>query len=217
MLPKINNTLILQVASYDEAEAKQEYKSRIADMDDQHLFIEVPIHEQSGRLKRLVQGDQLSAYYVFDGGVKHYFHSEVLGTKEDVIRLYIIRKPDPESITRVQRRNFLRVPANLEVAAKLKDHLQFIGMTDDVGGGGISIICDGHVPIQQGDKLDCWLLIPYRNGSIDHSHFMAEVVRIKMLETGKQLAMCRYAEISEPEQQRIIRFCFERQLDFRKK
>ncbi|REE94252.1 c-di-GMP-binding flagellar brake protein YcgR [Paenibacillus taihuensis] len=217
MLPKINQFLFLHVASSDEEEAAVEYKSRIADIDGEELHIEVPILEKTGRLKRLFLGDEISAYFVTEEGVKNYFNSHVLGFKEDGVRLVRIRKPEPDSITKVQRRNFLRVAADLEIAIKMANQIRILGMTDDVGGGGISFLIDGKWPIKQGTELDCWLLVPYRNGSIDHSQFKAEVVRVKPLESGRNQVMAKFSQINDSERQRIIRYCFERQLDFRKR
>ncbi|BBH21021.1 flagellar protein [Paenibacillus baekrokdamisoli] len=217
MLPGVNQFLYLHVASSDEEEAATEYKSRIADSTDDELYIDIPIVEGTGRFKRLFLGDELSAYFVSEDGVKSYFNSHVLGFKEDVVKLVRIRKPDPESITKVQRRNFLRVASELEIAICMSSNIRFIGMTDDVGGGGISFLVDARWAIKQGTELDCWLLVPYRNGSIDHSCFKAEVVRVKPLETGKCHIMAKFASISDSERQKIIRYCFERQLDFRKK
>ncbi|MDF2964318.1 MAG: glycosyl transferase, partial [Paenibacillus sp.] len=94
---------------------------------------------------------------------------------------------------------------------------QFIAMTDDVGGGGISFICDGYIPLASQQIVSCWLLAHYRNGQIEHIPFKGELVRIKPLETGKQQVMMRFAEISDRDRQKIIRYCFERQLDFRKR
>lgn len=217
MLPKINQFLYLHVASSDEEEAAVEYKSRIADIDGEELHIEVPILEKTGRLKRLFLGDEISAYFVSEEGVKNYFNSHVLGFKEDGVRLIRIRKPELDSITKVQRRNFLRVAADLEIAIKMANQIRILGMTDDVGGGGISFLIDGKWPVKQGTELDCWLLVPYRNGQIDHSQFKAEVVRVKPLESGKNQVMAKFSHINDTERQRIIRYCFERQLDFRKR
>jgi len=213
---KINQPLFLQVASLDEEESRREYKTRIADMNNEHLAVEIPLDERTGRLKRLEVRDQISAYFLTPDGVKNYFETEVIGYQTDVIRLVLLRRPEPDSITRVQRRTFLRVPATLEIACKLGEHLQFLALTEDVGGGGISIVCDGHIPLKSNDALACWLLIHYRNGSIEHVPFKSEVVRVKPLETGKQLAMMKFLEISSPEQQKIIRYCFERQFEIRK-
>jgi len=217
MLPKVNQILYLQVASSDEEESKIEYKSRIADAGEDRLLIEVPLNERTGRFKKLYLGDELSAYFVTEGGVKNYFISHVMGFREDVIRLIEIQKPDSESITQVQRRSFLRVAAELELAIKLSEHVKFLAMTDDVGGGGISFISEGRWPVKSGDGLDCWLLLPYKNGTLEHANFKAEIVRVKPLETGRNQVMVKFSEISDGERQKIIRYCFERQLEFRKR
>lgn len=217
MPPKVNQNLFIQVASLDEQEAQEEHKARIADIGADYIAMEIPLTVKTGRLKRLYPGDQLSAYFVTDGGVKNYFMSEVLGFREETIRLVLIKPPDPDQITKVQRRNFLRVSAVLEVAVKLQDKLQITAMTDDVGGGGLSFICDSHIPLKNKEIVSGWLLVSYRNGSVDHMPFKAEVVRIKTQESGQQLVMCSFTEIADHERQKVIRYCFERQLDFRKK
>ncbi|WP_163855684.1 flagellar brake protein [Paenibacillus elgii] len=217
MLPKVNQTLFIQINSIDEEEAKQEYKSRIADVSDAYISMEVPMNDKSGKLKRLYPGDELSVYFITEGGVKNYFISSVLGFSDDVIRLVLIKKPDPESITKVQRRNFLRVPAILEIAVKFSEQLQFVSLTDDVGGGGISFLCEGYVPVESGHTVECWLLVPFKNGQIEHVPFKSEIVRVRELETGKKQVMMRFSEITDRDRQKIIRYCFERQLDFRKR
>lgn len=217
MLPKVNQTLFIQINSIDEEEAKQEYKSRIADVSDAYISMELPMNDKSGKLKRLYPGDELSVYFITEGGVKNYFNSSVLGFSDDVIRLVLIKKPDPESITKVQRRNFLRVPAILEIAVKFSEQLQFVSLTDDVGGGGISFLCEGYVPVESGHTVECWLLVPFKNGQIEHVPFKSEIVRVKELETGKKQVMMRFSEITDRDRQKIIRYCFERQLDFRKR
>ncbi|WP_368086802.1 flagellar brake protein [Paenibacillus sp. yr247] len=217
LLPKVNQILHIQVNSIDEEESKIEYKSRIADVTNSSIVIEIPLNEKTGRLKKLYHGDELSTFFLGQGGVKHYFTTSVTGFREDVIRLVELRKPEPEAITHVQRRSFLRVLAELEIAVKLSDQIQFIGVTDDVGGGGISFICDGHIPLGMNAAISCWVLAPYKNGNIEHIPFNGEVVRIKQLDSGKQLAMVRFVDIADRERQKLIRFCFERQMDFRKR
>lgn len=217
MLPKVNQLLHMQVNSIDEEEAKIEYKSRIADVTDEAIVMEVPLNEKTGRLKKLYMGDELNAFYVSQDGIKNYFNTSVIGFKEDVIRLVLIKKPEPEAITQVQRRSFLRVPAELEIAVRFSDQLQFVALTDDVGGGGISFICDGYIPLSVNNIISCWVLVPYKAGTIEHVPLKGEIVRVKVLETGRQLAMVRFVEITDRDRQKLIRFCFERQMDFRKK
>ncbi|TBL79773.1 flagellar brake protein [Paenibacillus thalictri] len=217
MLPKVNQILYIQVNSVDPDEASKQFKSRIADVSETAIGMEIPIDEKTGKLKRLYPGDEMNAYFITDGGVKNYFNTTVLGFTDDVIRLVLIKRPDPETITKVQRRNFLRVPAELEIAVKYSDQLKFVTLTDDVGGGGISFLCDGYIPLHNQQIVSCWVLIHYKNNQIEHVPFNGEIVRVKQLESGKQQVMMRYSEITDRDRQKIIRYCFERQLDFRKK
>ncbi|MCC2684582.1 MAG: glycosyl transferase [Paenibacillaceae bacterium] len=217
MKPKVNQILYLQISSTDEEEAMQQFKSRIAEVTDEYISMEVPLNEKTGKFKKLYVGDDLAAYYMSDGGVKNHFISSVIGFKEDVIRLVVIKNPDPETISKEQRRSFLRVPAELELAVKFSEQLQFLAFTEDVGGGGVSFVCDGYIPLSLNGTVSCWILVHYKNGSIEHIPFKGEMVRIKPLETGKQLVMMRFTEIGDRDRQKVIRFCFERQLDFRKR
>ncbi|CAM4285026.1 MAG: PilZ domain-containing protein [Paenibacillus macerans] len=215
MFPKVNDLVYIQVASTDKQDTDKECKSRIADVEEESFLIEVPIESGSGRIKKLYIGDELSIYFLTDDGVKNYFNTYVLGFADEVVQLVRIRKPEAETITKIQRRHFLRVVASLEIAVKTKNNLRFVTYTEDVSGGGVSFICDGTYKLVQGDQLFCWLLLSFKNGSIDHVPFEAEVVRTKKLETGKAMIMIKFVSISDMERQKLIRYCFERQFDFK--
>jgi len=214
-LPKVNQMLYYHVASSDEHENVIEYKSRIADVQEDSFLIEIPINEKTGRFKRLFLGDELSVYFLSGDGVKNFFDAHVLGFKEDGVRLIKILKPEPDRITKIQRRSFLRVAVELEIAVKMSNYERFVCRTDDLGGGGISFICDGKWPVQTEQSLECWLLLPFKNGLIDHASFTAEIVRVIVLESGRKQVMIKYTMINDSERQKIIRFCFEKQLEFR--
>ena len=149
-------------------------------------------------------------------GVKHYFNTHVMGFKEDAVKLIRIRKPIRNRLPKFSAAISCGLQPNWKSRSICPRMFRFIGVTDDVGGGGISFLVDAKWPIKQGTELDCWLLIPYRNGTIDHAQFRAEVVRVKPLENGKNQIMAKFSSILDTERQRIIRYCFERQLDFRK-
>ncbi|MDT3426839.1 c-di-GMP-binding flagellar brake protein YcgR [Paenibacillus forsythiae] len=215
MYPKINDNLFIQEASSDASETEVEYRSRIAEVEDEAFLIEIPMQESNGRLKKLHIGDELSVYFMTEGGIKNYFYTHVLGFKEDVIRMVRVHKPAKDEILKIQRRSFLRVSAELELAARTAAGIRFLVRTEDISGGGTSFMTDISVPLEMGDHLQCWILLPYRNGSSEHAQFEAEVVRMKKLENGRSLAMLKFVNILDGERQKIIRYCFERQFDFR--
>jgi c-di-GMP-binding flagellar brake protein YcgR len=216
LLPAINDVLHIQVSSLNEEEAKQVYKSRITDMNERLFAIEEPIHIKSGKLKHLFRGDQLSVSYE-KNAVKHYFQTEVVGFREDVISQVLIKVPEPSAITKVQRRSFLRVSAQLEVAGVSAGNVRFLALTEDLSGGGLSLTCDDHIELEEKEIFSGWLLVHFKNQTIDHIPFKAQIVRIKKLEEErKQLLMAGFSDILEADRQKIVRYCFEKQLELRK-
>jgi c-di-GMP-binding flagellar brake protein YcgR len=220
VLPKINQTMYIQsvpeAASAQSDTSTPTLRSRVADMDEKNIYIEIPLDEKSRRLYRAEVGEKLQLFFFTQEGVKHLFPSVVTGYRKDTVPLVAIHKPDLEEITKDQRRSFLRVEANLELAVKLGDKLRFVAITEDVGGGGISFTCERKWPIVANQVVSCWLLLNYKGGSIAHSKFEGEVVRVLPVEPDKHLIMMRFQDIADPDQQKIIRYCFERQLDTRK-
>jgi c-di-GMP-binding flagellar brake protein YcgR len=216
VLPIINQTMYINVLPFEPGGSAPTYRSRVADENDKVIFLEIPLDEKSRKYHRPQNGEQYSVFYFTAEGVKHTFTTTVQGVRKDSVTLVAVRKPAADDILREQRRSFLRVEAQLEIAVRVEDKLRFIAVTEDVGGGGLSFTCERRWPLTPAAKLSCWLLIPYRNGSIAHSRFDGEVVRVLPVEPDKHLIMMRFVDIADAEQQKIIRYCFERQMEFRK-
>lgn len=217
MLPKINQTTFLQPITTTDEEPASTLRSRVADMDDDSIWLEIPLDEKSRRYYRPQVGEQFRIFYFTQNGVKQVFHTEVTGLRKESITLISVRKPSPEAIQSEQRRSFLRVEAQLELAVRAGDKVRFTALTDDIGGGGLSFRTDSMWPMVPGTSLSCWLLIHYRNGNLEHAKFEGEVVRVVPVTPDKNLVMVRFQDIQEAEQQKIIRYCFERQLDMHKR
>ncbi|WP_373229751.1 flagellar brake protein [Cohnella sp.] len=218
MLPKINQTMYIQANTVSENTGGSAIilRSRVADMDSGNIYIEVPLDEKSRKYYRTHLGEQFQLYFFTSEGVKLQFASTVTGFRKETVTLVAVRKPQLEEITKDQRRSFLRVEANLELAVKVGDKLRFVAITEDVGGGGISFTCERKWPIVPNLVITCWLLLSYKSGSVAHSKFEGEVVRVLPIEPDKHLIMMRFQDIADSDQQKIIRYCFERQLDNRK-
>ncbi|MDG0789693.1 PilZ domain-containing protein [Cohnella ginsengisoli] len=217
MLPKIGQMLYIQphAATNDDGPPGM-LRSRVTDADDRFLYVDIPIDEQTRRLHRTQPGDELKLTYFTSEGVKHQFGAHVHSIRREGISQLVIPKPDPDQITREQRRSFLRVEAQLEIAVRLGEKLRFTALTDDVGGGGVSFRCDRKWPITPNMKASCWLLLSYKSGAVSHAQFEAEIVRIVPVEPHHHLVMMRFQDIQDTDQQKIIRYCFEKQLERRK-
>lgn len=217
MLPKIGQMLYIQPhAASSDTGVSGMLRSRVTDADDQLFFVDIPIDEQTRKLYRAHPGDELKITYFTAEGVRHQFTAKVHSIRKDSISQLAIAKPNPDDISREQRRSFLRVEAQLEIAVRLGEKLRFTALTDDVGGGGVSFRCDSKWPITPNMKAHCWLLLNYKSGAVSHAQFEGEIVRIVPVEPHHHLVMMRFQDIQDAEQQKIIRYCFEKQLERRK-
>ncbi|OWA37104.1 hypothetical protein B9G55_03250 [Saccharibacillus sp. O16] len=211
MYPKTNDMLFMQPVSM-EAKPENEHRSRISEIEENSLLIELPI--RAGRMSRMRLGEELSVYHVTEDGVKYYFTSHVLGYQDDAIPLMRISKPLPEDISKVQRRHYLRVPAQVEIAVKSPE-FHFTAVTSDLSGGGLSFTTGASHHVQEQMQVNGWILLAYKSGSIDHVPFSGEVIRVKEPGTGRNTISVQFTGIVDTERQKVIRYCFERQLDFR--
>ncbi|GIP15168.1 hypothetical protein J40TS1_08100 [Paenibacillus montaniterrae] len=214
LVPKVSQVVYFQLKD-DASDEPVEYKTRVADEDESSLIIELPINTKNGRLKRLHIGDALHASFITNTGVKHFFETYVTNVKEGELPFFVIARPTEESMTSIQRRNFFRIDIEVDLAVQTEKGQRYVYRTSDIGGGGVSFIIDRHESFEPGEKLGCWIVLPHRNGNIEHSCFQAEVLRQKELETGRKMVMVKFDEIAEQERQRIIRFLFEKQIQFR--
>lgn len=217
IVPKVSQVVLFQLKE-ELTKEPVEYKTRVSDESEQVLVIEMPICTSNGRLKRLQLGDILSASFITSTGVKHFFETYVTKVREAAdgeLPYYEIARPSEDAMTSVQRRSFFRISIEVDIAIQRKNGNRFVFKTDDIGGGGVSYIIDRHQSFDSGEKINCWLLLPHRNGAIEHSCFVGEVLREKELETGRKIIMVKFDDIAEQERQRIIRFLFEKQIQFR--
>ncbi|MEW9669719.1 flagellar brake protein [Ammoniphilus sp. 3BR4] len=219
MIPGISQLIRISIRTKNEGEARTTYKSRVDNVLEDSLLVEVPLSEQNGKAMAFSPGLEITVFYFGIDGSKYIFPSVVLSRKNEEVPMWELALPRLEDIQRNQRRNYLRISATLELSLRiLNGKMHFLARTVDVSGGGVAFTCKPEYRIKQGEIFQCWLAIPYRQG-MEHAPFTAKVVRVvPPKEKGEhQSIMLMILEIREPEREKIIRYCFERQVELRKK
>ncbi|WP_047152649.1 flagellar brake protein [Aneurinibacillus tyrosinisolvens] len=220
MMPKIGSIVYMQLRTADETESKKMYKSRVADMDEQHIVIEIPTEQNTGKAGFYPRGSEFSFWFTAEDGAQYSFITAITGRKNENIPLILISRPQNDrQITRSQRRNYFRVPAELDVSLQRLDPerpLHFVAKTNDIGGGGISFVCDASVDIQVGDRFTCWIVLPMNKG-IEHTCFHGDIVRIIPPAERKhpQVVSLSFFEIKDGEREKVISYSLERQIYLR--
>ncbi|MGE7270327.1 flagellar brake protein [Brevibacillus panacihumi] len=222
MLPRIGQTIRLNVISSSEDILAQSFKSRITDSKEGIASIELPTSESTGKTELLEVGTPCLLWYLGEDGSRYEFQTSIVGRQIEPLPVLLLGLPEKEDIRRTQRRNYLRIDTSLDIAVKLNDPIRsyhFLTRTVDVSGGGLSFTCKDSYTIQENDKIQVWISLPNKAGTVQHASAELQVVRQKPAEEKgmHQWVSGKFIQISEPDRAKVVRACYERQLELRKK
>lgn len=216
-IPNIGQTIRMELKSEDEEKSKLTYKTRVADVHDDFLTLELPLLEKSGRPLYSSLGTEFLVTYMDSNNNTYHFHSKLLGRKEENIPLIMISLPPVQEIIKSQKRGFFRVEANLDIAVRLIDqerNYHIVTKTIDIGGGGISFQTPLEHPFHEGDLVKMWCVLAIKDKEISRVILDGEIVRIHPLEVNDKLQIIsiRFVNLKDRENQLILRYCFNRQI-----
>jgi len=222
LLPRIGQTIrLIFTGSFEDARMST-FKSRVVDLKDDIASIELPTSEATGRTGLFGAGEACEVWYKGEDGSRYEFQSSIIGRQSEHIPMLFLQLPPKEDIQRTQRRNYLRIDSSLDIAIKLDDPIRsyhFVARTVDISGGGLSFTCDESYRIQPKDSLHVWIAMPSKSGQVQHAYAVMEVVRQKAAEKQglHQWVSGKFVQISEQDRVKVVRACYERQLELRKK
>ena len=200
------------------------FKSRISDLTEDIILIEIPLNQSTNKYGFFMEGSEIDVYIDADDGSRYQFSCQVLGRKKEGEMVFtLLTHPQLNTITRTQRREFIRVPCYEEMAIHpVNNHLfhPFLAKVTDVSGGGLAFSLLNKAPsVKEGSIIKWYLSLPLQNGKIIHPSGIGKVMRI--IEPKEKGLPYKYSvqflEVAENERQKIMRFCFERQLNIHKK
>lgn len=217
MLPNINQLIFI---SLDNGE-NYSLKARVADINQWKLAIELPIDKDSGRLKIIPPSSKIKVWYAFDDQGQFTFETEVTELIKGKVPLLILKLP--QKFERLQRRDYLRVSASLETAIKLSVSKEGksswrVVRTIDISGGGMQFLLP-YYELKPNQNINGWIAIPYKNGSIEHVNFEGKVIRVSQPNPDSKIYLIsiQFITIHENLREKIIRFCYEKQVEINRK
>lgn len=215
--------LLLYIHEDRESSMREEetiLKSRIAEINDKVIAIEMPIEEGSGKMRFFPKNTDLTAFFVDENGMKYNFSTKVTGKASDNIPLLLIEKPLESSISKIQRRDYLRVPMNLNLIIILQNPVEIVNVqTIDLSGGGLSFSSKKPLPLQEDQTVNGVIHLPHwKSGSLD-IRFFASVKRVLPPNEQRpvQLVALQFEDIEERNRDQIIHFCFQREIELNRK
>ncbi|MGD8189175.1 flagellar brake protein [Brevibacillus ginsengisoli] len=223
MLPQIGQVIWLSPYTTSIERSKLVYKSRVADIQNDMIIIELPINEtHPSGISSYVVGSRWQCWYIGGDGSRFDFQTEIIGKRRENIPMLELKPPVKTEVTRTQRRHFVRVSTHVEIAVKIDDRVRnyhFLARTIDLSGGGLAFSCPDKYTLQEKDQLKIWLALPSKSNKVGHAYAVGEIIRVKRPEEkgGNQWVSVNFMEIKEGDRAKVIRACFERQLELRNK
>lgn len=206
---------INQKISVSKAGSEEWYISQILDLEQDLVYIALPYRQL---LPLILQPDERVSVFFATEDAGYQFDTIVTGVKEDQVLLYIIKYP--VKFTRIQLREFVRLPICLDVAyAKCQgDRIPAeltLTSTRDLSAGGMQLVT--KKPLQQGDLL--FLRFVLKHGHETKMYQVrGEVVRAASEYSGSiiNLASVKFINLAVREQDSITGFIFVRMIERRK-
>lgn len=209
---KIGTMLILEPTYTDNVER---LRCKVVEQSDHAIYIDYPVNTVTKRTAFLVDGAQFRATFLTEAKQSFAFNTEVLGRKQGNIPMIMLAVPPEEEFIKIQRREYVRVETGVDVALEYDGRFsQFV--TEDISAGGILLNLNQPASFKDGDIVPLTIVLPYMNGDIRYVITEARVVRV-FERDGKRFASMQFKDTDDLDKQYIVRFCFERQLQIRRK
>ena len=209
---KIGTMLILE-PTYTERVEK--FRCKVVEQKDGVIYIDYPINTITKKTAFLIDGAQFRVTFNDESKQSFAFNTEVLGRKKGNIPMIMLSCPPDEEFIKIQRREFVRVETPVDVAVEYDNRFTQL-VADDISAGGVLLALQGSINFKIGDEVRLTIVLPYTNKEIHYVQTKALVVTT-FERNNRTLASVQFTDTDDIDKQYIVRFCFERQLQIRKK
>ncbi|WP_226034667.1 flagellar brake protein [Aquibacillus saliphilus] len=195
------------------------YRCKVVEHEESNLLVDYPINELSKRTNIFPKGTRFHASFVGSDNSVYQFNTEILGKKNINIPTLVLEYSN-SNLVRIQRREHVRIETAIDIAVHdpASDIEPFTSITQDISGGGLSLVLATGYEFKSGIPLDIWMVLPMDSGGYEYVHAESRVIRVIERPKGKKdLLSLKFDNISDKDRQSIIRYCFERQLKVRRK
>jgi c-di-GMP-binding flagellar brake protein YcgR len=199
----VNQTLIL------ESEDTATFFTRIIHIAENTISVEYPVNKDHVPMNQPGE-KQVSVYFYNDSKEKYMFHTILKYENKKIV----FSKPDADSIRKVQKRQYLRVPASLSFWLETDSGDKRGFKTDDVSGGGLSYICLKTDTFKVSDTVAGGINLDtkYEKTRI---LFKAKIVNVRIDSNDNRRIAVEFIEMKDSQRSKIVQYCLNRQIEIR--
>jgi c-di-GMP-binding flagellar brake protein YcgR len=188
------------------------YRSKLVESSSEYYFIDIPIHLVSDTSIVNIPSKNIWIEFSAVDGALCRFQSKVTGIVNEPVPMWKIQRPHSDAIYREQRREFLRVfadiPVTLEFAGQ-QGRVEHIVFTRDISGGGLGLLLPKEINLRVGSTVRTRFELSRDDTAID---VRCMVVRVsERNDLGVAVGSLQFLDLSEASRQKIIQYTFWRQ------
>ncbi|MCY8255120.1 flagellar brake domain-containing protein [Bacillus spizizenii] len=202
---------------YIEENELKKAKSKAVSIENNELLIAYPVDVVTGRTVILHNDMEVTVEFVGKDEVPYRFTSRIKGKVKEKLQMICLEVPPSEKMKRIQRRQYVRTDAVLDVQIQPTNKEEFRTLSYNISAGGIAVILADGRSFQSGESLRLIISLPEEENT-RQIETEAVVRRIfDDLKSGKCKMTLEFTEIAASDQQFLLQFCIRRQLNKRRK
>lgn len=200
----------------------EQYVSSVYDIDAKGIYVPIPYADKMPLI--LGHGERVRLKYMGEGSA-YLFVTEAVGRKaeQDKLPMYIFKHPLESEITRVQLREFVRVPVMLEIQyavppAKNEPPVFKKAVSVDLSGGGLKMAVKENMHKGTIVLLSFSLNIKAKKKK-EEFRLLGKLVRCELVDEDARVyhAGFSFLDIRPQQQDLIMAYVFERMIEIKRK
>lgn len=202
---------------YIEENELKKAKSKAVSIENNELLIAYPVDVVTGRTVILHNDMEVTVEFVGKDEVPYRFISRIKGKVKDKLQMICLEMPPREKMKRIQRRQYVRTDAVLDVQIQPGNEEEFRTLSYNISAGGIAVVLADGLSFQSGESLRLIIRLPEE----EHTRQIETEAVVRRIfndpKSEKRKMTLEYSEIAAGDQQALLQYCIRRQLNKRRK
>lgn len=190
------------------------YKTRLVDLLDKQLHLEIPINEMTGRNAIFSRNSAFKALFLTKKSVLYSCSITYIQTLHETVPVMVFTKPNENELVIEQRRRFFRIPSSTEITVlPIEEEFTSIkSLSQDISAGGVAVHIPKSIPLQVNQNVVLKMNLQFEKSLNEEVKVESKIVRIHESESNEmQLISLMYSNLSNQDRQKIVKYTMEQQ------
>ena len=165
------------VIDKDFSEKSEKFKSKIIDSGEGYVMIDYPTHMETKKTAFFLDGTQLLISFTDKLNVSYFYNAEVSGRRLKGVPMLKLSYPGDDLLVKIQRREFVRTEASLDVSVKKSGKFTQL-VAEDISAGGLALNLSDCTLFNEKDRLSLLIVLPFANRETKYIRTNGEIIRI---------------------------------------